>query len=113
MHYKGGVDFVFPFPNFHDFTVEVYQWISNFILNFIGLVITYPSLDQSLSLLVKGALDVVRYYNNTHFRLWIYDLHLPPPTIESLLSMSRVFLTNDNNIFLKGKVMDDNHYTPY
>ena len=30
-----------PFPNFNGITVEVLEWISNFLLRFIGRVITY------------------------------------------------------------------------
>ena len=44
----------YPFPNFKDATIEVMEWISNFIPHFTGHVITYPSLDLSESILVKG-----------------------------------------------------------
>ena len=30
------------FPNFNGATVEVWEWISNFISHFIGHVIVYP-----------------------------------------------------------------------
>ena len=35
----------YPFPNFNDGTVEVWEWISNFIPHFTGHVITYPCWD--------------------------------------------------------------------
>ena len=36
----------YPFPNFHGATVQVWEWISNFIPHFIMNVITYPCLIQ-------------------------------------------------------------------
>ena len=38
-------EITYPFPNFNGTTVEVWVWISNFILHFMMGVITYPSLD--------------------------------------------------------------------
>ena len=35
-----------PFPNFNSATVEVWEWMSNFISHFIIDVITYPCLGQ-------------------------------------------------------------------
>ena len=35
----------YPFPNFNGSTVEVWEWISNFIPHFIVHVITYPRRD--------------------------------------------------------------------
>ena len=32
----------YPFPNFNGVTVEVWEWISNFMPYFTGHVITYP-----------------------------------------------------------------------
>ena len=34
-----------PFLNFNGATVEVYEWISNFIKHFAGKKITYPCWD--------------------------------------------------------------------
>ena len=45
----------YPFTNFHSATVQVWEWISNFIPQFTVYVITYPCWNCSLSLLVKGA----------------------------------------------------------
>ena len=38
-------EITYAFPNFNDFTVEVWEWISNFItlIHFVIDVITYPS----------------------------------------------------------------------
>ena len=33
---------IYPFPNFNGVIVEVWEWISNFIPDFTGHVITYP-----------------------------------------------------------------------
>ena len=46
-----------PFPNFNGTTVEVWEWVSNFISHFTGHVITYHSgikVDRS-PILIKGA----------------------------------------------------------
>ena len=45
-------------PNFNGCTVEVWEWISNFIAYFTVHVITYPCWDYSQSMSVKGATDV-------------------------------------------------------
>ena len=56
----------FPFLNFNGATVEVWEWISNFIPHYTVYVITYPYWDQSQSMLVKGATGVIhsRSMNN-------------------------------------------------
>ena len=41
-HYKVWDEITYPFPNFNGATVEVWKWISNFIPNLTGPVITYP-----------------------------------------------------------------------
>ena len=38
IHYKGWVEITYPFPSFNGCTVEVWEWINNFILHFNGLV---------------------------------------------------------------------------
>ena len=38
-------EITYPFQNFNGYTVEVWEWISNFIPHFIGRVITYPGWD--------------------------------------------------------------------
>ena len=40
-------EITYPFPNFNGFTVEVWEWVSNFILQFIMGVITCPYWDLS------------------------------------------------------------------
>ena len=42
MHSKVWDEITYPFLNFNGCTVEVYEWISNFIPHFIIDVITYP-----------------------------------------------------------------------
>ena len=42
-------------PKFNATIVKIWEWIWNFIRHFTGHVITYPYLNSSYSLLVKGA----------------------------------------------------------
>ena len=55
IHYKVWNEITYPFINFNGVTVEVYEWISNFISHFTGQVITYPCWDYSQSKLAKWA----------------------------------------------------------
>ena len=41
-------EITYPFPNFKGCTVEVWEWMSNFIPHFTGHVIIYPCWDLSL-----------------------------------------------------------------
>ena len=52
MHNKVWDKITYPFPNFNDYIVEVWEWISNYIPHFKMDVITYPCCD---SVLIKGA----------------------------------------------------------
>ena len=38
-------EITYPFPNFSSYTVEVWKWISNFILHFLMYVTAYPCRD--------------------------------------------------------------------
>ena len=40
-------EITYPFPNFNGGTVEVWEWLSNFIRHFIIDVIIYPRWDLS------------------------------------------------------------------
>ena len=42
-------------PNFNDTTVEIWEWLSNFIPHLTGHVITYPCWNSSKFICVKGA----------------------------------------------------------
>ena len=44
VHYKMWDEMTYPFPNFNGCTVEVWEWINNFISHFSVHVITYPCL---------------------------------------------------------------------
>ena len=44
-NYKVLCEITYPFPNFNGTTVEVWEWISNFIPYFIGHVFTYRCWD--------------------------------------------------------------------
>ena len=56
IHYKVWGEITYPFPNFNGATVEVWEWISNFIPHFSGHVISYPRWGQSM--LTKRVPDV-------------------------------------------------------
>ena len=47
-------EITYPFPNVNDATVEVWEWISNFILHFIMDVITYPCMYTGLALIIHA-----------------------------------------------------------
>ena len=42
LRHKVWVESIYPFPNFNSATVEVWEWISNFIPHFIMNAITFP-----------------------------------------------------------------------
>ena len=49
-------EIIYPFSNFNGWlTVEVWEWMHNFITHIAMDVITYPCWGESLSLLVKGS----------------------------------------------------------
>ena len=60
-------EIIFPFPNFNDVTVAVWEWTSNLSnTSVIVYVVTYPWWDLKLILfLVKGTPDT-----NNHIRMW-------------------------------------------
>ena len=45
IHYKVWDEITYPFPNFNSCTIEVWEWIGNFIPHFTEHVITYPCWD--------------------------------------------------------------------
>ena len=48
-------EITYQLPNFISATVEVWEWISNFIPHLTMHVITFPCWDLSYTMLVKGA----------------------------------------------------------
>ena len=42
IHYNVWDEIAYAFPNFNGYTVEVWEWISNFLPHLTGHVITYP-----------------------------------------------------------------------
>ena len=42
-------EIIYPFPNFNGCTVEVWEWISNFIPHFTRHMIAYPCCDLKLN----------------------------------------------------------------
>ena len=55
IHYKVWDEINFPIPNLNCTTVEVWEWIRNFIPHFTEHVITYPCWDWIWTISVKGA----------------------------------------------------------
>ena len=52
--YKMWDEITYPFSNFNGCTVEVWEWMNNFIELFTVHVMTYPCWDASWSMLVNG-----------------------------------------------------------
>ena len=68
MHSQVWDEITYPFPNFNGCTVELWEWISNFIPHFIMRLISYPT--QFWRIWVKihsmnrpGNTDVTMYYH--------------------------------------------------
>ena len=77
IHYKVCDEISYPFPNFNGITVEVWEWISIFILHFTGYVMTYPCWDLSYTMTVKGCPEVpvtqAISIDSTDYKVW-YNL---------------------------------------
>ena len=54
MHCKVWDEITYQFTKFNGSTIEVWEWISNFIPHFTMDVITYPCWDQTKTMLIKG-----------------------------------------------------------
>ena len=46
--YKVGDEITYPFPNFNGATIEIWEWMGNFIPHLTGYVITYPCWDYKV-----------------------------------------------------------------
>ena len=55
-----------PFPNFNGTTVEVWEWIRNFIPHFTGYVISYQCWDLKVTHVSKRDMDE---YSHTRFNV--------------------------------------------
>ena len=62
-------EITYPYPNLNGSTVDVWEWISNFISRILIDVITYPSGDKSWSMLIKGHPEVYIATMNAHQRI--------------------------------------------
>ena len=51
-------EITYPFPNFNGTTVEVCEWMGNYVRLFTGHVITYACWDSGLFILVYGTFGV-------------------------------------------------------
>ena len=63
----------YPFQNFNGATVEVWEWISNFIPHFPGHVITYLCWAKSLHMLAKGAPVRKTHLRTNSFRIVVWE----------------------------------------
>ena len=57
IHHNMWDEIIYPFLNFNGCSVEVGEWMINFIPHFTRLVITYPCWDKSSSMLIKWATE--------------------------------------------------------
>ena len=84
-------EIIHPFINFNGATVEVWEWITNFILHFTGYVITYSCWDEinRADYLVQGVAHVRRdchtaqaIYNHTVYTMDVRktnsNIKMPP-----------------------------------
>ena len=55
----------YPIPNFNGCTVEVWDWMNNFIPHFTMTVITYPCWNESYFISVKWAKFHENFFSNT------------------------------------------------
>ena len=61
------------FPNFNSCSIEVWEWISNFIPHFIMSVITYQCWDYSYTMFVKGTPEIQLSLKSQDFLVTIYQ----------------------------------------
>ena len=66
IHYKVWGEIIYPFPNFNGATVEVCEWISNFIPHFNGHVIAYPCSPLKLIPVSKAGRRCRKMYDVIH-----------------------------------------------
>ena len=59
IHYRVWDEITYPFLTFTNCTIEVWEWISNFIPQFPGHVISYPCRDLSWTIIVKGTTGAI------------------------------------------------------
>ena len=72
-------DITYPFPNFNGCTVEVWEWISNFIPPILMDVIIYPCWYYSYNPFIKGARG---------------DINTGSPSVNEKKSMSLIYTGN-------------------
>ena len=65
IHYKGRDDITYPFPNFNDSTVGVWERMNNFIPRFV--LTTYPCWDLNKTVLVRGFAGLYHFESITFF----------------------------------------------
>ena len=69
-HYTVYDEITYSFPNFNGCTVDVWEWMSNFVSHFTGCVITDPCWDLSSTMLVKWAPQVVHPWPSCWVITW-------------------------------------------
>ena len=102
-------EITYPLPNFDGCTLEVWEWVSNFIPHIIMDVITYPCWDYTM--LVKGVPHVMRLMcdltlkkSSTAIVLKEYDHTVmfdnTPKDLSISLSTHNMMTSSNGNIFL-------------
>ena len=73
-------EFTYPFPNFNGCTVEVWEWISNFIPHYIMDVITKPRWHSTTVCIFHGiyCIEFVLWSQSIPFRPQMHELWIIP-----------------------------------
>ena len=67
-------EITYPFPKFNGATVEVWEWMNNFILYFIMDVITYPCWDKSYTMSEKKTCFFILTQTVKLWYIWSFSL---------------------------------------
>ena len=109
---KVWVEITYLFPNFNGATVEVWEWISNFIPHFTMDVVTYPYWDLKLNHVSKGDPSLtaphpfLRCYRENRKELWRPATRHSSPSCVTLKYMIFCLISNRTN--LKWKIHQKN-----
>ena len=60
-HYEVWDEITYPVPNFNGATIDIWEWIGNFIPHFAGHMFSYPCWDDTKSMLMKWSPAVCMY----------------------------------------------------
>ena len=76
IHYQECHEITNQFLNFNGCTVEVWEWISDFISHLSVDVITYPYWDRSSTMLVKRAIGSKTFKMSAPFSIIVRQMHI-------------------------------------